>query len=136
MTPRRPTTADEFTEQYAARSGVTVEFLRESGREARPCECGKAMCDGWQMAHIEENVQRQSVPAKANDEAAIRASERAAVLAEVEALREALRTIAEVNTYESCLGLPFCQRGQHDAKCAVRVASDALAALRTPEVAK
>ncbi len=47
-------TADEFAQGYAGRSGVTVEWLREHGREVRPCECGSDDCPGWQMAHIRE----------------------------------------------------------------------------------
>lgn len=51
---RRMKTADEFAREYAARSGVTVDWLREHGREARPCDCGDEMCEGWQMAHVNE----------------------------------------------------------------------------------
>jgi hypothetical protein len=49
-------TADEFAEAYAARGGVTVEWLRERGREARPCDCGDESCDGWQMANVKEDA--------------------------------------------------------------------------------
>jgi hypothetical protein len=48
-------TKDEFEQGYAARSGVTVEWLHAHGREGRPCDCGEDGCDGWQMAHIEES---------------------------------------------------------------------------------
>jgi hypothetical protein len=48
-------TAEEFAEAYARRSGVTVEWLREHGREAKPCECGSDLCEGWQMANIRED---------------------------------------------------------------------------------
>lgn len=44
----------EFAEAYAFRSGVTVEWLRRHGQEARPCNCGEDICKGWQMAHVEE----------------------------------------------------------------------------------
>lgn len=48
-------TAEEFAEGYARRSGVTVEWLREHGREVRPCDCGEDGCEGWQMAHVRED---------------------------------------------------------------------------------
>lgn len=41
-------TAEEFEKQYAARSGITVEQLREMGRIVAPCHCGEDMCEGWQ----------------------------------------------------------------------------------------
>lgn len=44
---------ERFAEQYAARSGVTVETLRQLGQEARPCVCEEADCPGWQMASVE-----------------------------------------------------------------------------------
>lgn len=47
-------TADEFERGYAERSGVTVEWLHENGREVRPCDCDNDVCEGWQMAHIRE----------------------------------------------------------------------------------
>jgi hypothetical protein len=50
----RPTTVEDFARAYAARSGVTVEWLKENGREARPCDCGEEGCEGWQMAHVRE----------------------------------------------------------------------------------
>ena len=48
-------TEKEFAEEYARRSGVTVEWLRERGREARPCDCGEFGCEGWQMAFTKHN---------------------------------------------------------------------------------
>ena len=42
----------QFEQGYAKRSGVTVEWLREVGREARPCDCDEPDCPGWQMAHV------------------------------------------------------------------------------------
>lgn len=47
-------TADEFAETYAARSGVTLEWLRENGRSVARCDCGEDGCEGWQMAHVRE----------------------------------------------------------------------------------
>lgn len=41
-------TADEFEQQYAARSKVTVEELRALGRIVLPCDCGEDDCEGWQ----------------------------------------------------------------------------------------
>lgn len=47
-------TREEFEQGYAERSGVSVEWLREHGREARPCDCGEDICEGWQMVHVKE----------------------------------------------------------------------------------
>ena len=41
-------TAEEFERQYAERSGITVERLRELGRIVAPCDCGEEYCEGWQ----------------------------------------------------------------------------------------
>jgi hypothetical protein len=46
--------AEAFAQRYAGRSGTTVEFLREHGRIPLPCDCGDAICEGWQMAHTDE----------------------------------------------------------------------------------
>lgn len=46
-------TADEFERQYAARSGISVEQLRQLGREVRPCDCGEDDCEGWQSISTE-----------------------------------------------------------------------------------
>ena len=43
-------TKDEFEQQYAERSGVTVEWLHERGQKAMPCNCGVFGCTGWQMS--------------------------------------------------------------------------------------
>ena len=53
MAGMRTMTATEFARGYAEHSGVTVEWLREHGREVRPCDCEFEGCEGWQMAHIE-----------------------------------------------------------------------------------
>lgn len=42
----------EFAEGYAKRSGVTVEWLKKMGHEARPCYCGEDICEGWQMVNV------------------------------------------------------------------------------------
>ena len=39
----------EFEEEYARRSGVTIEWLREIGKISLPCDCGEEGCQGWQM---------------------------------------------------------------------------------------
>lgn len=44
-------TREEFEQGYAERSGTTVAMLASLGRVARPCTCGEAGCEGWQMAH-------------------------------------------------------------------------------------
>lgn len=41
-------TSEEFERQYAERSGITVERLRELGRIVAPCDCGEDICEGWQ----------------------------------------------------------------------------------------
>ena len=41
----------EFEQLYAEKSGTTVEFLRNIGLVAVPCDCGKDSCMGWQMQH-------------------------------------------------------------------------------------
>ena len=46
MSARR-ISAEEFEREYAERSGVTVEWLREHGRVVRPCDCGEDGCEGW-----------------------------------------------------------------------------------------
>ena len=41
--------AEDFARGYAERSGVTVEWLKEHGREAMPCDCEEDCCESWQM---------------------------------------------------------------------------------------
>lgn len=45
--PRK--SAEQFAEEYAARSGVTVEWLRDAGRIVKPCDCADEICEGWRM---------------------------------------------------------------------------------------
>ncbi len=56
---RSDVTAEEFEQQYAARSGVPVEELRALGLIVRPCRfCDYEGCEGWQMINrriAEEN---------------------------------------------------------------------------------
>ena len=59
---RVPATAEEFAEQYAARSGTTIAVLQAHGREARPCDCGEDGCEGWQMARVEAVTRRAFNP--------------------------------------------------------------------------
>ena len=42
-------TYDEFFENYAKRSNVSVESLMASGHQPRPCVCDYEDCTGWQM---------------------------------------------------------------------------------------
>jgi hypothetical protein len=49
-------TAEEFEAAYAARSGVTVEWLHAHGRYAEPCDCGDEVCEGWAMGHQREDA--------------------------------------------------------------------------------
>jgi hypothetical protein len=39
--------AATFEKEYAARSGVTVEWLREHGAIVVPCDCDERGCEGW-----------------------------------------------------------------------------------------
>jgi hypothetical protein len=39
----------EFEQEYAARSGVTVKWLHENGLNVYACECGEEGCEGYQM---------------------------------------------------------------------------------------
>lgn len=45
---------DEFEQDYANRSGLTVEWLHSVGLFAMPCECGEASCPGWRMSTKQE----------------------------------------------------------------------------------
>jgi hypothetical protein len=45
-------TPEQFERDYAARSGVTLEWLREH-RAVRPCSCGEPDCQGWQSVSHE-----------------------------------------------------------------------------------
>jgi hypothetical protein len=48
--------AAEFAAAYAARSGVTAEWLRRHGRYPELCMCGDDDCPGWQMGHQQEEA--------------------------------------------------------------------------------
>lgn len=45
--------AEQFEREYAARSGMTVERLRELGRVVRACDCDFAGCYGWRSVSLE-----------------------------------------------------------------------------------
>lgn len=47
-----PLTAEQFEREYAERSGVTVEWLRQY-RTVLPCRCGEDGCQGWQSLSYE-----------------------------------------------------------------------------------
>ena len=49
-------TAEEFEAAYAARSGVTVDFLHEHGCWAEQCDCDEDGCQGWAMGHQQEDA--------------------------------------------------------------------------------
>ncbi len=42
-------TKEEFEAFYAKSSGVSLDFIRERGLRAEPCNCGEGNCRGWQM---------------------------------------------------------------------------------------
>ncbi len=49
-----PTSIAEFEQQFADRSGTTVTFLHAHGRYGDVCDCGDAICEGFQMRHSED----------------------------------------------------------------------------------
>ena len=56
MTARRKEkTAEQFAKEYAERSGVTIAWLKQHGREVMPCDCGDDMCEGWQMGRVDKD---------------------------------------------------------------------------------
>lgn len=61
-------TRDEFAKAYADRSGLTVESLRELGREARPCDCGEEGCEGWQMVNVRDEDWPKDSPFPKSDQ--------------------------------------------------------------------
>ena len=50
---------EEFECDYAQRSGVSVEFLREHGRFAVRCDCGDFGCSGWKISKM--NVTKEEI---------------------------------------------------------------------------
>ena len=61
-TMKKPTflTAREFEEWYARNSQIDVEYLRRVGRYGKPCECGDALCTGWQMAYRQDDEDKHT----------------------------------------------------------------------------
>jgi hypothetical protein len=47
-----PPSREQFEREYAERSGMTVEKLREH-RTVRSCDCGEDGCEGWQCVSHE-----------------------------------------------------------------------------------
>ena len=52
MTSSPAITKDEFIAAYAARSGVTVEWLLQR-RHVVPCDCGDSACMGWALVPLD-----------------------------------------------------------------------------------
>lgn len=46
-------TAEEFLEEYAARSGYTPKYFLENRRRVIPCDCDYEDCHGWQLTWID-----------------------------------------------------------------------------------
>jgi len=44
-----PLTRNEFEEDYAKKSGVSVEWLHQHDQHGCVCSCGEEGCQGWQM---------------------------------------------------------------------------------------
>jgi hypothetical protein len=49
-------TLAEFEAAYAARSGVTVEWLHSMERFGEPCDCEEPECEGFRMGHQWEDA--------------------------------------------------------------------------------
>ena len=49
-------TREEFEEQYAAQSGLSVERLHGLGIRAEKCDCEDAECRGWAMVRDERTA--------------------------------------------------------------------------------
>lgn len=50
---------DQFEQEYAARSGTTVQMLHAWGRFAGLCDCGdycEEGCKGFQMLHLRDKL--------------------------------------------------------------------------------
>ena len=45
-------TLSAFEQQYAERSGVTVEWLHAHDQFGAPCDCEDPSCSGWQMKTV------------------------------------------------------------------------------------
>lgn len=52
--PAQEKDAETFFHEYAARSGTTVERLRELGRDVFPCDCDAPECEGWQVRNARD----------------------------------------------------------------------------------
>ena len=46
---------EQFEQEYAERSGMTVKELRDMGGYAEPCDCDYIYCDGWVMNFEEKS---------------------------------------------------------------------------------
>ncbi len=46
---QQETAVADFYSAYAKQSGISVEQLAALGKRAYRCDCGDAICDGWQM---------------------------------------------------------------------------------------
>lgn len=56
---RKAMTLNEFEQQYAKCSGVTVEWLHTHGRRGTPCNCEEPGCEDWQMEHVEPELKEK-----------------------------------------------------------------------------
>ena len=46
-------TRQEFEVEYAAKSGVSLQWLWDEGKISLPCHCGEEGCQGWQMRRLD-----------------------------------------------------------------------------------
>jgi hypothetical protein len=57
-------TAEQFEQEYAAASLLTIGRLRAMGRIVLPCDCGDKSCQGWQSVNKELHIADQLSKAK------------------------------------------------------------------------
>ena len=72
-------TRAQFETAYAARSGVTVQQLRDAGRIVKPCTCGEDGCEGWQSVNADDYETLYWIPATTTPEAPTQAEPAAGI---------------------------------------------------------
>lgn len=54
-----PENAEAIEREYAARSGMTLETLRDLGLRAVTCDCDAPNCRGWRIEFAPDALSRQ-----------------------------------------------------------------------------
>lgn len=49
---------EDFVKQYAEKSGVSIEWLKEHGQVAIECNCEYEKCNGWIMVYDKNNTKK------------------------------------------------------------------------------